>query len=68
MGSWKEVLHDGHDCDDDVDGLFEVCLLLYFLADMEFVKKITPSDFQAKNFTPSNSPNFNSFSKKKHKK
>ena len=35
--------------------------------DMEFVKKFTPSDFQVKNFTPSISPNFNSFSKKKHK-
>ena len=37
-------------------------------ADMEFVKKITPPDFQAKNFTPSISPYFNSFRKKKHKK
>ena len=36
--------------------------------DIEFVKNFTPSDFQAKNFTPSISPNFNSFSKKKHKK
>ena len=36
--------------------------------DMEFVKKCTPPDFQAKNFTPSISPNFNSFSEKKHKK
>ena len=35
---------------------------------MEFVKNFTPPDFQAKNFTPSISPNFNSFSKKKHKK
>ena len=35
---------------------------------MEFVKKFTLPDFQAKNFTPSISPNFNSFSKKKHKK
>ena len=35
---------------------------------MEFVQKITPPDFRAKNFTPSFSPNFNSFSKKKHKK
>ena len=35
---------------------------------MEFVKNFTPLDFQAKNFTPSISPNFNSFSKKKHKK
>ena len=35
---------------------------------MEFVQNFTPPDFQAKNFTPSISPNFNSFSKKKHKK
>ena len=35
---------------------------------MEFVQKFTLPDFQAKNFTPSISPNFNSFSKKKHKK
>ena len=33
--------------------------------DMEFVQNFTPSDFQAKNLTPSISPNFNSFSKKK---
>ena len=32
---------------------------------MEFVKKFTQPDFQAKNYTPSISPNFNSFSKKK---
>ena len=38
------------------------------LPDMEFVKKFTPSDFQEKIFTPSISPNFNGFSKKKHKK
>ena len=38
------------------------------LADMRFVKKLTPPDFQAKNLTPSISPNFNSISKKKHKK
>ena len=37
-------------------------------ADMEFVKNFTPSDFQEKKFTPSISPNFNGFSKKKHKK
>ena len=37
-------------------------------ADMEFVQNFTPPDFQAKNFTLSISPNFNSFSKKKHKK
>ena len=36
-------------------------------SDMEFVQKFTPPDFWAKNFTPSISPNFNSFSKKKHK-
>jgi len=35
---------------------------------MEFVQNFTPPDFQAKNFTPPISPNFNSFSKKKHKK
>ena len=34
---------------------------------MEFVQNFTPPDFQAKNFAPSISPNFNSFSKKKHK-
>ena len=35
---------------------------------MEFVKNFTPSDFQVRNFTPAFSPNFNSISKKKHKK
>ena len=29
---------------------------------MRFVQNFTPPDFQAKNFTPSISPNFNSFS------
>ena len=43
-------------------------ILHSFVADMEFVQNFTPPDFQAKNFTPSISPNFNSFSKKKHKK
>ena len=38
------------------------------MTDMEFVQNFTTLDFQAKNFTPSISPNFNSFSKKKHKK
>ena len=37
-------------------------------ADMEFVKNFTPSDFQAKNFTPSVSPYFYSFSDKNTKK
>ena len=36
--------------------------------DMEFVENFTPPDFQAKNFTPSISPNFNSFSGKKRQK
>ena len=36
--------------------------------DMEFVKSFTPPDLQAKNFTPSISPNFNSFSDKNTKK
>ena len=35
---------------------------------MEFVKIFTPPYFQAKNFTPSISPTFNSFSKKKTQK
>ena len=38
------------------------------LSDMEFVKKFTPPDFRAKNFTSSITPDFNSFSNKKHKK
>ena len=33
--------------------------------DREFVQNFTPPDFQGKNFTPSISPNFNSFSTKK---
>ena len=37
-------------------------------ADMRFVQNFTLPNFQAKNFTLSISPNFNSFSKKKHKK
>ena len=36
--------------------------------DMEFVQKFTPPDFKVKNFTPSISPYFNSFSNKKNKK
>ena len=35
---------------------------------MEFVKNFTPSDFQAKNFTPLILPNFNSFGDKNTKK
>ena len=42
----------------------EICCLP---PDMEFVKKFTPPDFQARNFTTSISPNFNSFRKKKQK-
>ena len=38
------------------------------MTDMEFVINFTPSDFQAKNFTPSILPNFNSFSDKNTKK
>ena len=34
---------------------------------MRFVKNFTPPDFQAKDFTPLISLNFNSFSDKKHK-
>ena len=35
---------------------------------MKFVQNFTLPDFHVKNFTPPISPNFNSFSKKKHKK
>ena len=35
---------------------------------MEFVKNFTPPDVQAENFSPSISPNFNSFSDKNTKK
>ena len=42
--------------------------LMFSDVDMEFVQKFTPLDFQAKNFTPSISPNFNSFSDKNTKK
>ena len=50
----------------DIDGFPMV--LGKVKADMEFVQNFTPPDFQATNFTPSISPNFNSFGKKKHKK
>ena len=36
--------------------------------DMRFVQNFTPPDFQAKNFTPSILPNFNSYSDKNIKK
>ena len=57
---------DDVDCDDavDVDSNNDDDVN----ADMKFVQNFTPPDFQVKNFTPSISPNFNSFSKKKHKK
>ena len=45
-----------------------IIMVNYSLADMEFVQKFTPLDFQVKNFTPSILPNFNSFSKKKTQK
>ena len=53
---------------------FQNCSLIccfqnsWSIADMEFVKNFTPSHFQENFFTPSISPNSNSFSKKKHKK
>ena len=37
-------------------------------SDIRFVKNFTPPDFQAKNFTPLISPNFNSFGDKNTKK
>ena len=47
---------------------FEIHSIGGLAADMEFVQNFAPPDFQAKNFTSSISPNFNSLSKKKHKK
>ena len=41
---------------------------LSWLSDMRFVQKFSLPDFQARTFTPSISPYFNSFSGKKHKK
>ena len=38
-------------------------ILVMQVTDMEVVQNFTPPDFQAKNFTPSISPNFNSYSK-----
>ena len=48
--------------------MMAVIMKMMLETDMEFVQNFIPPDFQAKNFTPSISPNFNSFSKKKHKK
>ena len=53
-------------CPKGVDSLTASQVPLHLIAwhaDMEFVKNLTPPDFQAKNFTLSFSPNFNSFSK-----
>ena len=45
-----------------------ITTIIITITDMEFVQNFTPPDFHAKNFTPPILPNFNSFSKKKHKK
>ena len=50
------------------DKIINAATFVKIITDMEFVQNFTPPDFQTKNFTPSISPNFNSFSKKKHKK
>ena len=50
------------------DKIINAATFVKIIIDMEFVQNFTPPDFQTKNFTPSISPNFNSFSKKKHKK
>ena len=47
---------------------FVVDNFIRMMSDMEFVKNFKPTDFQAKNFTLSISPNFNSFSYKNTKK
>ena len=49
-----------------VGGKYDVYYLVS--SDMEFVKIITPPEFQAKTFTPSISANFNSFGDKNTKK
>ena len=59
---WLEGYDDGDD-DGDNDGDNNTDE-----ADMELVQNFTPPDFQVKNFTPAISPDFNSFSGKKHKK
>ena len=48
--------------------ILEETLMKIVGTDMEFVKNFTPPDFQANNFTPTISPNFNSFSDKYTKK
>ena len=51
--------------DGDVDVLVQLSKLsnlVLVLPGMRFVQNFTPPDFQAKNFTLSISPNFNSFS------
>ena len=50
------------------DKIINAATFVKIITDMEFVQNFTPPDFQVENFTPSISPNFNSFSKKKHKK
>ena len=49
------------------DKIINAATFVKIITDMEFVQNFTPPDFQTKNFTPPISPNFNSFSKKKHK-
>ena len=66
-----KLIYSGHK--DEVEESGESHLVTSFLlsqcnrSDMEFVKKFTPPDFQAKNCTLSISPNFNSFSGKNTK-
>ena len=49
--------------------LGEVSIIIFGMSQTwNFVKNFTPSDFQAKHFTPSISPNFHSFSDRNTKK
>ena len=48
--------------------ILEETLMKIVGTDMEFVKNFTPPDFQANNFTPLFSPNFNSFGDETTKK
>ena len=43
------------------DNILESTHVEHHHPDMRFVKNFTPPDFQATNFTPLISPNFNSF-------
>ena len=63
LSAEEEIGPDKVPCLRNVDAIW----LITSPADMRFVKNFTPPDFQAKNFTPLISPNFNSFGDKNTK-